>query len=97
MPLMLARRSHQMITEQSKQLDKELLDGLERVGFRLDLGDDGTGWRLVQQSLEIGGAAAAERDGCGCDGGLRFVGSDGGERKAQRREKQGCAGNLHDD
>jgi cation diffusion facilitator CzcD-associated flavoprotein CzcO len=46
MPLVLARRSHQMITEQSRQLDKELLDGLERVGFRLDFGDDGTGWQF---------------------------------------------------
>jgi cation diffusion facilitator CzcD-associated flavoprotein CzcO len=46
MPLVLARRSHQMITEQSKQLDKELLDGLERIGFRLDFGDDGTGWQF---------------------------------------------------
>jgi cation diffusion facilitator CzcD-associated flavoprotein CzcO len=46
MPLVLARRSHQMITEQSKQLDKELLDGLERVGFTLDFGDDGTGWQF---------------------------------------------------
>jgi hypothetical protein len=46
MPLVLARRSHQMITEQSKQLDKELLDGLERVGFRLDFGDEGTGWQF---------------------------------------------------
>jgi cation diffusion facilitator CzcD-associated flavoprotein CzcO len=46
MPLVLARRSHQMITERSKQLDKELLDGLERVGFRLDFGDEGTGWQF---------------------------------------------------
>jgi len=35
-----------MLTEQSKQLDKALLDGLERVGFRLDFGDDGTGWQF---------------------------------------------------
>ena len=46
MPLVLARRSHMMLTEQSKQLDKALLDGLERVGFRLDFGDDGTGWQF---------------------------------------------------
>jgi cation diffusion facilitator CzcD-associated flavoprotein CzcO len=46
MPLVLARRSHVMLTEQSKQLDKALLDGLERVGFRLDFGDDGTGWQF---------------------------------------------------
>ena len=46
MPLVLARRSHMMLTEQSKQLDKALLDGLERVGFRLDFGDAGTGWQF---------------------------------------------------
>ena len=46
MPLVLARRSHMMLTEQSKQLDKALLDGLERVGFRLDFGNDGTGWQF---------------------------------------------------
>ena len=46
MPLVLARRSHMMLTEQSKQLDKALLDGLERVGLRLDFGDDGTGWQF---------------------------------------------------
>ena len=30
MPLSLARKSHAMVTEQSKELDKELLDGLAR-------------------------------------------------------------------
>ncbi len=46
MPLPLARRTHVMLTEQSKQFDKELLDGLRRVGFRLDFGDKGTGWQF---------------------------------------------------
>jgi len=46
MPLTLARRSHVLLTEQSKKLDKELLDGLERVGFKLDFGDDSTGWQF---------------------------------------------------
>jgi putative flavoprotein involved in K+ transport len=46
MPLTLARRSHVLLTEQSKQFDKELLDGLERVGFKLDFGDEGTGWQF---------------------------------------------------
>ena len=46
MPLKLARRTHQMITERSKQFDKELLDGLEAVGFRLDYGEDNTGWQF---------------------------------------------------
>ena len=46
MPLALARKTHVRITEQARQLDRELLDGLERVGFRLDFGEDGTGWQF---------------------------------------------------
>jgi len=46
MPLVLAKRSHVMLTEQSRSLDKELLDGLTRVGFKLDYGDGGTGWQF---------------------------------------------------
>jgi hypothetical protein len=46
MPLPLARKSHQLLTEQAKQADKDLLDGLERVGFKLDFGEDGTGWQF---------------------------------------------------
>jgi cation diffusion facilitator CzcD-associated flavoprotein CzcO len=46
MPLTLARKSHVLLTEQSKNLDKELLEGLTRVGFKLDFGDGGTGWQF---------------------------------------------------
>jgi len=46
MPLALARKAHMRFTEQSKQLDKDLLEALERVGFRLDFGEDGTGWQF---------------------------------------------------
>ena len=46
MPLPLARKSHAMVTEQSKQLDKELLEGLARVGFKLDFGEGNTGWQF---------------------------------------------------
>jgi cation diffusion facilitator CzcD-associated flavoprotein CzcO len=46
MPLRLAKKTHVMITEQSKQLDKELLDGLAGVGFKLDFGEDDTGWQF---------------------------------------------------
>jgi cation diffusion facilitator CzcD-associated flavoprotein CzcO len=46
MPLVLAKRSHAMITEQSKKFDRELLDGLERVGFKLDFGEGDTGWQF---------------------------------------------------
>jgi putative flavoprotein involved in K+ transport len=45
-PLPLARRSHQALTAKARELDKALLDGLERVGFRLDYGEDGTGWQF---------------------------------------------------
>jgi putative flavoprotein involved in K+ transport len=46
MPLKLARKSHALVTEQSKKLDQELLDGLARVGFKLDFGEDNTGWQF---------------------------------------------------
>jgi cation diffusion facilitator CzcD-associated flavoprotein CzcO len=46
MPLAVARKSHAMVTEQSKQLDKELLEGLARVGFKLDFGEDNAGWQF---------------------------------------------------
>jgi Pyridine nucleotide-disulphide oxidoreductase len=45
-PLSLARKSHVLLTEQAKNLDKDLLDGLKRVGFNLDFGEDGTGWQF---------------------------------------------------
>jgi cation diffusion facilitator CzcD-associated flavoprotein CzcO len=46
MPLPLARKSHIAITAQAKTLDKDLLDRLEGVGFRLDFGEEGTGWQF---------------------------------------------------
>ncbi|MBV8924655.1 MAG: NAD(P)/FAD-dependent oxidoreductase [Bradyrhizobium sp.] len=46
MPLKLARGSHQMITQQSRQLDEALLQALARVGFKLDYGEDETGWQF---------------------------------------------------
>jgi cation diffusion facilitator CzcD-associated flavoprotein CzcO len=46
MPLPLARKSHIALTAHAKKLDKSLLDGLERVGFKLDDGEDGTGWQF---------------------------------------------------
>jgi cation diffusion facilitator CzcD-associated flavoprotein CzcO len=46
MPFALVRKSHIALTEQGKQLDKDLLDGLTRRGFKLDFGDDGSGWQF---------------------------------------------------
>ena len=45
-PLSLVRKSHVELTERARNMDKELLDGLERRGFKLDFGDDGTGWQF---------------------------------------------------
>jgi cation diffusion facilitator CzcD-associated flavoprotein CzcO len=53
MPFQLMKKSHQQITEQTKKLDKDLLDGLSRVGFRIDFGADDTGWQF--KYLERGG------------------------------------------
>ena len=53
MPFQLMRKSHQRLTEQIKMLDKDLLDGLSRVGFRTDFGWDESGWQF--KYLERGG------------------------------------------
>ena len=45
-PLALAKRTHQLATAHARTLDRELLDALERKGFRLDFGEDGTGWQF---------------------------------------------------
>jgi cation diffusion facilitator CzcD-associated flavoprotein CzcO len=46
MPLSVAKKSHQAITDRSKELDKDLLDGLRNKGFKLDYGENGTGWQF---------------------------------------------------
>jgi len=46
MPFALARKSHIALTAQGRTLDKPLLDGLEAKGFKLDFGDDGSGWQF---------------------------------------------------
>ena len=46
MPLALTKTSHRLITDRVKEIDKPLLEGLEKAGFRLDFGEGGTGWPL---------------------------------------------------
>ena len=46
MPLQLARKSHALTCDKSRELDKDLLAGLARVGFKLDFGEDNTGWQF---------------------------------------------------
>jgi cation diffusion facilitator CzcD-associated flavoprotein CzcO len=45
-PLKLARKSHALTSDKSAALDKDLLDGLRAVGFKLDFGEDNTGWQF---------------------------------------------------
>lgn len=51
-PLALMRRSHTMLAEQAREMDKPLTDALERKGFRIDV-EDKTGWQF--KYLERGG------------------------------------------
>src|SRR4029079_12062043 len=46
MPLPLVRKSHIALTETARNMDKELLNGLRRRGFKLDFGEDGSGWQF---------------------------------------------------
>ena len=46
MPTPLVRRAHQNYTRQSRELDKPLLDRLEKIGFKFDFGEDETGWQF---------------------------------------------------
>lgn len=45
-PFPLVRRSHRAFTRQAREIDAPLLDRLEARGFRLDFGEDGTGWQF---------------------------------------------------
>ncbi|HYI28727.1 MAG TPA: NAD(P)-binding domain-containing protein, partial [Bradyrhizobium sp.] len=45
-PLEVVKASHKIITKEVRELDAPLLSRLERAGFRLEFGEDGTGWPL---------------------------------------------------
>jgi len=45
-PLALAKKAHQLASDHAKRLDQDLLRKLEQKGFRLDYGDDNTGWQF---------------------------------------------------
>ena len=46
-PFAVARESHILMTAEARELDRDLLDGLEQRGFKLDFGDNGTGWQFL--------------------------------------------------
>jgi cation diffusion facilitator CzcD-associated flavoprotein CzcO len=45
-PLEVIKASHKLITKEVRELDAALLSRLEKVGFKLEFGEDGTGWPL---------------------------------------------------
>jgi len=47
--LPVARHSHQRITAMNREADRELLEGLQRRGFRLYFGPQDTGWQIMYQ------------------------------------------------
>ncbi|KWV53120.1 monooxygenase [Bradyrhizobium macuxiense] len=49
-PLPVMKIAHKLITDEVKTLDAPLLSRLERAGFRLEFGEDGTGWPLKFRS-----------------------------------------------
>nr|WP_298378349.1 NAD(P)/FAD-dependent oxidoreductase [uncultured Bradyrhizobium sp.] len=49
-PLPVMKTAHKIITDEVKRLDAPLLSRLERAGFRLEFGEDGTGWPLKFRS-----------------------------------------------
>lgn len=49
-PFPIYRRAHQRMTAMNRHADAALLEGLEKRGFRLSFGEDGTGWQVMYQS-----------------------------------------------
>ncbi len=45
-PLPILKQAHKILTAQARAMDAPLLEGLEKIGFRLEFGEDGTGWPL---------------------------------------------------
>ena len=46
-PLAVSKRTHQLATAHAKELDQDILQRLQRKGFRLTDGDEGTGWQFM--------------------------------------------------
>src|SRR3712207_5058605 len=51
-PLPVLKRAHKLLTDKTREYDAVLHEGLERAGFRLDFGEDGTGWPLKYRRSE---------------------------------------------
>ena len=45
-PLQVLKKTHQLLTEKTKKIDKPLLDKLKKVGFKLEYGEENSGWQF---------------------------------------------------
>jgi cation diffusion facilitator CzcD-associated flavoprotein CzcO len=46
MPMPLTKKAHVDFTKQARDTDRALLERLENIGFKLDFGEDDTGWQF---------------------------------------------------
>ncbi len=75
-PLEVVKASHKIITREVRELDAPLLARLEQVGFRLEFGEDGTGWPL---KFRTRGGGYYFNVGCSeliADGKIRLIQAD---------------------
>ena len=45
-PLEVLKKTHQLLTQKTKKIDKRLLDKLTSVGFKLEYGEENSGWQF---------------------------------------------------
>ena len=75
-PLEVVKASHRIITREVRELDAPLLSRLEQAGFRLEFGEDGTGWPL---KFRTRGGGYYFNVGCSeliADGKIRLIQAD---------------------
>ena len=75
-PLEVVKASHKLITKEVRELDAPLLARLEQAGFRLEFGEDGTGWPL---KFRTRGGGYYFNVGCSeliADGKIRLIQAD---------------------
>ena len=75
-PLPVMKVAHKLVTDEVKRIDAPLLSRLERAGFQLEFGEDGTGWPL---KFRTRGGGYYFNVGCSeliADGKIRLIQAD---------------------
>ena len=88
-PLPVMKVAHKLVTDEVKRLDAPLLTRLEAAGFRLEYGEDGTGWPLKFRTrgggyyFNVGGSELI------ADGKIRLI--QAADIEAYSKAASGCA------